>query len=521
MKMKRISAIILSLLLGLTLSAQSADSSKFVALGLKLEEYYDAMKHESLPVQEAECDFLIETATDSIVRQFIAQNIYDHYIGSPLMGAENVAVHVFDKWFADGTLSMSSPAAFADAKVHADFNRQSLIGRKAPEILLQAPDGSTMTLFGTAPDAAGPAPDSLGTASPAPSTLDARFSVLFFYDTGCPDCKLQTRLLNALFKAKKYPVRLYAIYVGDDRQGWMEYLSDEFRALPPYGFSDEPGVEAHHLWDPSLSSDFQRKYGVTGTPRLFLVAPDCTIIGRGLDAPALEIMLDGFFAPEEIVYGGRKSEELFDGIFALSAGRPSVGEVMGIADYIHDRTLQTGDTLMFKQLAGDYLYYLSTRYGEGFREGMKYHIDRNILGSDVWRSEDDSLKVVGFAEIMSDMLSKALPGTRVAAVKVPGELYTRKGGKSVLKRLDRLPGDENIIIFYTEGCDICAAEKAAALAMLASRKTVFMVNMDVLMTDNPSLANLLMDAFDLSSLPSILMTDRKGVVLRRYVSLSS
>ena len=73
--MKRIASIILSLLLAVTLSAQSADSSKFAALGLKLEEYYDAMKHESLSVQEAECDFLIETATDPDIRQYIAQHI--------------------------------------------------------------------------------------------------------------------------------------------------------------------------------------------------------------------------------------------------------------------------------------------------------------------------------------------------------------------------------------------------------------------------------------------------------------
>ena len=539
------------MLSALTLSAQSADSSKFAALGLKLAEYYDAMKHESLAVQESECDFLIETATDLTIRQYIAQNIYDHFSASPVMGAENVAVHVFDKWFADGTLQMSSPEAYHDARTYADFNRQSLVGCRAPSLELESPDGTIVTLFG--PDAGYVNGNEEGKAS---ENGVGKFSVLFFYDADCPKCKLQISLLNALFKAKNYPVNLYAVYVVDDRQKWTECMSGLF-------FSSD--VSICHFWDPTLESDFQRRYGVTQTPRMFLISPDGTIIGRGLDAVALESMLNGLFAPKEMVYGSRESEELFDGIFATYGGKPQIGPVKGIADYVYDKTLSVGDTLMFKQLAGDYLYYLSTRTGEGFKEGMRYHIDKNILSQDkVWTSQDDSLKVVGFAQIMSDLLSKALPGSRIASMKVPGELYTAQHSgevtgdrsnvndgfkksdkpKIVRRKLDRLNGEENIIIFYTEGCEVCAAEKAAAMEYLssdASHKTgghmtthdaddscrsdaprkinVFMVNVDAIMASDPSLASRLIDTFDLSSLPYIIRTDRRGTIQDRYLSL--
>ena len=549
--MKSIASIILSLLLAVTLSAQSVDSSKFSALGQKLSEYYDAIKRESLSVQEAECDFLIETATEPDIRQFIAQNIYDHYMASKMMGAENVAVHVFDKWFADGNLPMSSPEAFSDAKVHADFNRQSLVGQRAPALQMEAQDGSLVDVFGSgtvvgSAVTVGSGTSSVGseafpvgseTSSVGSEASDERHSVLFFYDAGCLNCKLQMRLLHALFVAKDYPVDVYAIYVGDDRQRWMEYSADEF----PSSTAD---FKIQHLWDPDISSDFQRKYGVTKTPRMFLVNQDGIIIGRGLDAPALEIMLDGIYAPKEMVYGTRESEELFDGIFAAYGGKPSEGAVKGIADYVHDRALMAGDVQMFKQLAGDYLYYLSTHRGEGFKEGMRYHIDKNILSQDkVWTTEDDSLKVVGFAQMMSELLSKALPGTKIPSVKVPGELYTwrqvrKQSGKDIAPKtvsrwLDKLKGDENMIIFYTEGCEICTAEKAAALELMSRasdpslskdertkymNQNVFMVNVDALMKDNPSLATRLMDLFDLSSLPYIISTDSDGIILRRYLS---
>lgn len=562
--MKLLTSIILSLLLAVTVSAQSADSSRFAALGLKLAEYYDAMERESLSVQQQECDFLIEMATDSVLRQYIAQHIYDHYMASKLMGAENVAVHVFDKWFADGNLLMSGPEAYNDAKVYADFNRQSLIGCRAPALEMELPDGSVVNIFGTearddmaqngiAHDGI-PQNDKPQNDKPqngidgevADGTGDdgtEKFKILFFYDADCPKCRLQIRLLNVLFNKKNYPVDLYAVYVGDDRQKWAEYMSGQFyfsdKVAAPSGatvhgkYSD---VSICHLWDPTLESDFQRKYGVTQTPRMFLISPDGTIIGRGLDAPALEIMLDAIYAPKEMVYGARESEELFDGIFASYGGKPSTGAVKGIADYVHDRTLATGDTLMFKQLAGDYLYYLSTRRGEGFKEGLMYHIDKNILSQNkVWTSRDDSLKVIGFAQMISDLLSRALPGTRITSVKVPGELSYGANVKrrSVSRKLNSLKGDENIIIFYTDGCEICAAEKAAALKLLSRANdaalpkserakykdmNVFMVNIDALMASDPSLASRLMDSFDLSTLPFIIRTDRRGTVLNRYVS---
>ena len=94
------------------------------------------------------------------------------------------------------------------------------------------------------------------------------------------------------------------------------------------------------------------------------------------------------------------------------------------------------------------------------------------------------------------------------------------------------------MIFYTEGCEVCAAQKAAAQALLRgdvapeqagvvgkdshvdSRDiNVFMVNVDKIMSSDPALATRLMDSFDLSTLPYILITDSKGVVLSRYVSL--
>ena len=75
-------------------------------------------------------------------------------------------------------------------------------------------------------------------------------------------------------------------------------------------------------------------------------------------------------------------------------------------------------------------------------------------------------------------------------------------------------------MFVTDGCHVCAEEKEAARALAASDKTVkvLMINVDEILSSDPDLAARLFDSFDLSTLPFILQTDRKGVVERRYIS---
>lgn len=475
--------------------AQELDSLRQKALSEKLDEYLAAIEREGTAVQIEESDFLIESTQDSLVRQFIALKIYDHYMNSPVMGSEAVSVHVADKWFLPGKVKMKSDIDLINAQVYADFNRESLVGKKAPALTMQSLDGTEVSVFGTAPQ---------------------RFSVLYFYDTDCSKCRIQTILLRNVLEDNNYPVDVYAVYSGDDRSAWEAYATRQLAI-------DADKVKVIHLWDPSLDSDFQRKYGVLQTPRMFLVMPDGTIAGRGLDTEGLYLMLRDIFKEVELTYGSDESAELFDGIFASEDGEvsPSAERVADLAGYIEASTLPKGDTLMFRQLSGDLLYYLATRSGEGIKEGLKHLIDKNIYGQpEAWDSQDDSLKVVGFADIMNDLLSKARPGTVVPSLKVPAQRVAKGRSKVGTYNLRKLRGDRNIILFYTEGCEMCKAEKLAIRELSAQEDDVraIYVNVDEIMASDPSLADKLFESFDLSSLPYIILTDRKGVIVRRYLS---
>ena len=149
MNHKHIILLLPLLLMPLIASAETPlpDSLQLKALDVKLKEYFSAMEREELEVQKQECDFIIGSAEDPDLRGVIAEKVYDHYMTSRRMGAEGVSVHIYDKWFSDGSLKMSDAVKQLDARIFADFNRSSLLGCKAPDLKMQTMQGDSLTVF--------------------------------------------------------------------------------------------------------------------------------------------------------------------------------------------------------------------------------------------------------------------------------------------------------------------------------------------------------------------------------------
>lgn len=473
--------------------AAQSDSSGIAKLDAKLEEYIGALEREPSAVKIGESDFLIGTPTDSAIRQRTAVKLYRHYLESPVMGDEAVAIHIYDRWFSNGEISMGDEAALYSARLFAETNRQSLIGLKAPEIALY---------------------DSLGNENRIPASGDGRFHVLYFYDTDCPKCRIENIRLKSVLDNCTVPVTLYAIYVGTDREKWSGFTETHFT------FSSRE-IKCVNLWNPGMKTDLTFSYGVLGTPRMFLTDSRGTIIGRGLDSDALE-QLFAAYAPKEMEYGSRESDTFFRNLF----GAPDTltcSSVDRIAGYIEKGTLQAGDTLLFRQMTGDLLYYIAGQREEAFKCGTADFVRKYILSrGDIWKTQDDSIRVVGFASLLKDLDGLAPYGSEIPGIRVCATLLRNGKARTGMFRTDRFQGRRGgIIIFHTEGCEICRSELEAAAEMSSSGKgpDILEVDMDQLFSSYPDQANALLSSFDLSSLPFIIETDRKGRVTRKYISL--
>ena len=242
-----------------------------------------------------------------------------------------------------------------------------------------------------------------------------------------------------------------------------------------------------------------------------------------------------------------------------------------MAKALESSTLAKSDTLSFKHLEGDLLYWLTSRRDELSKEGALPFINEYILSRPgIWNTQDDTLKVVGLARMMKDLLSRTPVGSKLPKAKdlisksssaesqsnttvwpdriqEQGEVNNRnQASDRSLEQVDvsdKAHGDHTLIqprndanalflrdwtrkwnrlrrkggyiVFHTEGCPVCKAELSAADSL--GLRTLD-VNVDEIMVTNPALAKSLLDTFDLSSMPLILQVGRHGIILRRYLS---
>lgn len=480
--MKKLILCLLCALWGLSALAQDP----YPELGAKLDEYFTALAGEPASVQNKECDFLIASCQDSLVRQYVALKVYNHYLQSKIMGDDAVAVHVAQEWFLSGKVAMAEEMDLLNARVFVEFNKSSLIGMQAPVISTFEPDGSYVKVPGEG------------------------YSVLYFYDTGCSTCKVETARLKAFVKEGKYPVTVYAIYVGQDGPSWEAYRA-HFEGVT-------------HVWTPE-QTDWQLLYGVLQTPRMFLVSPSGEILGRGLDTPALELLLSREFSSGQFVYGEASQMAALDQLFAAFGDSLTVSDVMDVADYMAARTFGEGNMDAFKQNMGDVLYYLSSRKTEVFRDAAVPFVKKYIQLPEVWDTPQDQAQVVSLGELLLDLCSRTPVGSQVPDLRVAGVLRRKpglfvSGSRSGEFALRKLKGSPAYVVFYSAQCSTCQELLAAVERVVAEnrRARVLLVDMDGVMTDTPEKGQLLLDTFDLSALPMVLELDRKGVVQHRYVS---
>ena len=482
--MKRLLTVLLAVFFTFSLQAQE---DRFEALGAKLEEYFTALAGDPVPVQNAECDFLIESCQDSLTRQFVALKIYDHYLNSKIMGDDGVAVHVADTWLIPGKVAMHSELDLLNAKVFAEFNRQAQLGAEAPTLVVMDQEGETVSVPGK-----------------------GEYTVLYFYDTSCSTCRIESPRLRDFLKDTDFPLQTVAFYTGDDEEEWARYQATSLNV---------PGIT--HVWDPEMDSDYQRKYGVLQTPRMFLIGPDGTVVGRGLDTPALRMLTEKLSGKESYVYGTREGTALYEKVFASYGDDLKPEDVLDVAAYVAERTYGEGDAESFKHMEGDLLYWLSSQTGEIYKEGTRLFIDKYILGvSEVWNKDEDAAQVVSMALMMQELLARTPVGSTVPDLQVHGTLLRKpclfrkdsKDGVFSLRKADYL-------VFYTKGCGRCEETLAAARALADNKAKVLLVNMDNLFEQYPDESRQLLDTFDLSGLPYVLQLGPGGVVQHKYLEL--
>jgi len=201
-------------------------------------------------------DSIIHLSTDPQVKEWCGAFLLSYFLSSNIMGMEGAAIHVAKKYI-EGKIKPPHPNLIFELESYIAFNEHSLLGMPAPELNLPDADGRLISL----------------------RNLDADWTILLFYDDDCLICKEEMPFIEQIYQQyKSNNMKVYAVYTQDKFEAWQAYTL----TLNP---------EWIYVWDPDFSSLFHKLYNVTGTPKIYLLDRNKTIVGRGIDAHVLQQIL--------------------------------------------------------------------------------------------------------------------------------------------------------------------------------------------------------------------------------------
>ena len=341
-------------LLTLFLALWTANAQETFTTHSSVTRYLQTLLEKPVGAINQDVDRLIDSVgiQHPELQSKVAGIAFDFFTDSPVMGHEAVAVHIADNWFLNDRLKLENESLYPLIRTYVEFNRSSLVGADAPELVMESIDSLRVSVRET----------------------ESPYKVLFFYDTDCSTCRREAPLLADLVRNYHGEhLTLFAIYTQGNRDAWESYVREVFSDI------QNPDVSVVHLWDPEAETGFHQKYAVLSTPMLFLLDQQNTILGRRLDADALSQMLEIENA-QALQY-----KQLFDNVF--NTFEPlSVPDVEGIIDTFAEKTFN--NKRLFCEVLLNLFNYLRTSDKFVKQQGALYLAEKYIVAEpDYWSQE--------------------------------------------------------------------------------------------------------------------------------------
>lgn len=232
---------------------------------LDINSFLKSIEYNPTDTVIARVNRLILSAPDKATQAQYAQKAFAYFYNPNIMGQEAVAIAIAQEWFLSKKLEWPSKDGYFMLSTYVNFNKHSLVGMRAPELVMQDIKGDSVSLY---------------------SSLAQDFGILFFYTDECPTCKSETeKLISFLDEYSGGPIDVFAVYTKTDSTKWHNFVKENFNTYNPF-------VNWVNVWDKEYTSNFVQFYNVIKTPQIYLLGADKTILGRGLNIDALKQLLD-------------------------------------------------------------------------------------------------------------------------------------------------------------------------------------------------------------------------------------
>jgi len=175
-----------------------------------------------------------------------------------IMGLDEVYVNVFDTYFATGEMDYwVNDKMKKNLKDHADRLRKSLVGKKAPNLIMQDANFKARSMY----------------------DIKNKYTVLFIFDPDCGHCKEETPKLVDLYNKKKFDFEVYAVSADTSMAKMRNYIKDmNMKWITVNGPRTYVGP-------------YQDLYDAMTTPSLYVIDDKKKIIAKKVPAEKLDDFL--------------------------------------------------------------------------------------------------------------------------------------------------------------------------------------------------------------------------------------
>jgi thiol-disulfide isomerase/thioredoxin len=185
------------------------------------------------------------------------------YQAPEFMGLDEMFVRIYDNYFATGEMDFWANEKYKqNLKDHADNLRKSLIGKVAPNLMMQDANFQPRSMY----------------------DIKARYTIIYFYDPDCGSCKKETPVLVDFYAKNKvkFNVEVYAVNSDSSMAKMRNYIK-------------EMSMKWVTVNGPrTYLKSYHDSYDAMTTPTIYVLDDKKKIIAKKLPAARLEEFLTNY-----------------------------------------------------------------------------------------------------------------------------------------------------------------------------------------------------------------------------------
>ena len=225
-------------------------------------------------------DFLLDgSRKDDELYRYMLITLFNHFAESKFMGMDVVYFHIAEHYYIPDA-TWSSADFLQKLKENLDLNKPSLIGQKAPNLIMRRiPEEHFMMAM----------EDTIIKRDPHIGTdffihdIEARFTILYFWETDCGHCQKATPALYEVYsRLKDKNVEVVSIHVINTVEGkglWVDFVNE-------HGLYNWV-----NCWSP-YSNEFRKLYNLQSYPQLLILDQDKKIVAKKVTPEQAESIIN-------------------------------------------------------------------------------------------------------------------------------------------------------------------------------------------------------------------------------------